>query len=143
MPRPCLTSSALPGWQAPRTVEAYFATAPGGGEVQEVVLYTLSLGTLAQPIARLELLVEPFKNSRAKVRLSRSIGRAVRVVDRSHASVVHGMRGSVWQLRPRCVACRTGNCNEDVLSPLSSACNRHADLKQRAQAARLGPCDRL
>ncbi len=73
-PGPC--HPPPPPGQGPRVVEAYFSSGPVGGQVREVVLYTLSLGSLQQPVARLELLVQPAGTStkggrRAKVSTSR------------------------------------------------------------------------
>ncbi len=78
MPRPLIPVPLGAPWpptrQGPRVVEAYFASGPVGGQVREVVLYTLSLGALQQPVARLELMVQPAGTStkggrRAKVSL--------------------------------------------------------------------------
>ncbi len=70
-PQPFPTTRAFAPLQAPRTFEAYFEEdTPTGSAVREVVLYTLNLGAMEEPVAKIELLVQPEAKNRARVRIA-------------------------------------------------------------------------
>ncbi len=51
--------------------EAYFGEdTPTGSAVREVVLYTLNLGAMEEPVAKIELLVQPEAKNRARVSIA-------------------------------------------------------------------------